>query len=256
MDALSPMWERIPYFGLLLARVAGFALGLPLLGARAVPMHVRAMLVVGLSWALLPLVPLGPAENLLDPARWGLAALQEGIMGLCVGWLAQLVLGAVPLAAQVLGYQMGLGIANVMDPVGHQQMSVAAQFLQLLALWLFLALDGHHLAISALVKGLGHSALGEGLAGLGDPVEMGRQLFGSALTLVAPAILILLFVQVGLGVLARMVPQMNIFFVAAPFQIGVGLAAMGLVLGILGTWMSSCVGWLVEAYRRLMIGGP
>ncbi|MGQ9857088.1 MAG: flagellar biosynthetic protein FliR [Thermodesulfobacteriota bacterium] len=252
MDALSSMWERIPHFGLLLARVVGFSTGLPVLGARAVPPTVRALLVVSLTWALLPLVEAPPAQDLLDPAKWGLAALQEALLGLCVGWLAQLVLGAVPLAAQVLGYQMGLGIANVMDPVGQQQMSVAAQFMQLFALWLFLALDGHHLALHALVGGLGRYPLGEGLMGLGGSVEMGRQLFGSALSLVAPGILILLFVQVGLGVLARMVPQMNIFIVAAPFQIGMGLVAMGLVVGILGAGIPSCLSWLGEAYRSFL----
>jgi flagellar biosynthetic protein FliR len=254
VDALSLMWERIPMLGPVLARMAGLSLSLPLLGARAVPAHVRIMLALGLSWALLPIVPISASAIPLELSSWSLVVIGEALFGLCVGWLAQLVLAAVPLAAQVLGFQMGLGIANVMDPLGHQQMSVAAQFMQLLALWLFLLMDGHHMAISALF----HNPVGFSLGGassLAEAIsELGRTLFGSALSLAAPALLLLIFVQVGLGVLARMMPQMNIFIVAAPLQIGVGLASLGLGLGILGPWMESGLGWLVAMYKGLLWG--
>lgn len=252
MDALSLMWERIPMLGPVLARMAGLSLSFPLLGARAVPTYVKIMLVLGLSWALLPILPASPKAMPLDLASWSATVVREALFGLCVGWLAQLVLAAAPLAAQIVGFQMGLGIANVMDPVGHQQMSVAAQFMQLLALWLFLLLDGHHLAIWVLFQNPGQTPLTEAL-GLAETVsEFGRNLFYSALSLAAPVLLLLLFAQIGLGVLARMMPQMNIFIVAAPLQIGLGLACMGLGLGVLGSWSEKGMGWLTEAYRTLM----
>lgn len=251
MDALSLMWERIPMLGPVLARMAGLSLSLPLLGARAVPMYVKIMLVLGFSWAMLPILPLSPGAAPTDMASWSLAVLKEALFGLLVGWLAQLVLAAAPLAAQVVGFQMGLGIANVMDPVGQQHVSVAAQFLQLMALWLFLLLDGHHLAIWVIFQGPGQVPL-TGVSGLAQRVpELGKLLFGSALSLAAPALLLLLFVQIGLGVLARMMPQMNIFIVAAPVQIGIGLACMGLGLGILGPWSEKGLDWLLGAYRSL-----
>jgi len=252
VDALSLMWERIPMLGPVLARMAGLSLSFPLLGARAVPTYVKIMLVLGLSWALLPILPISPKAMPLDLASWTATVVREVLFGLCVGWLAQLVLAAAPLAAQIVGFQMGIGIANVMDPVGQQQMSVAAQFMQLLALWLFLLFDGHHLAIWVLFQNPGQTPL-TGALGLAETVsEFGRNLFNSALSLAAPVLLLLLFVQIGLGVLARMMPQMNIFIVAAPLQIGVGLACMGLGLGILGSWSEKGMGWLTEAYRTLM----
>lgn len=252
MDALNLMWERIPMLGPVLARMAGLSLSFPLLGARAVPGYVKIMLVLALSWALLPILPASPKAVLLDPASWVFTVGREALFGLCVGWLAQLVLAAAPLAAQIVGFQMGLGIANVMDPVGQQQMSVAAQFMQLLALWLFLLMDGHHLAIWVLFQNPGETPLTGALSMAETVSEFGRTLFSSALSLAAPALLLLLFVQIGLGVLARMMPQMNIFIVAAPFQIGVGLVCMGLGLGILGPWSEKGMGWLTGAYRTLM----
>lgn len=252
MDALSLMWERIPMLGPVLARMAGLSLSFPLLGARAVPAYVKIMLVLGLSWALLPIVPMPHRALSLDLASWAATVVREALFGLCLGWLAQLVLAAAPLAAQVVGFQMGLGIANVMDPVGQQQMSVAAQFMQLLAFWLFLLLDGHHLAIYVLFQNPGQSPLSGALSMAESVSELGRNLFSSALSLAAPALLLLLFVQIGLGVLARMMPQMNIFIVAAPLQIGVGLVCMGLGLGILAPWSEKGMGWLVGAYRTLM----
>ncbi|MEJ5377210.1 MAG: flagellar biosynthetic protein FliR [bacterium] len=237
--------------GPILARMAGLSISFPLLGARAVPTHVKIMLVLALSWALLPIVPVPFKEVPWDLASWAAVVIREALFGLCVGWLSQLVLSAAPLAAQIVGFQMGLGIANVMDPVENQHMSVVAQFMQLLAIWLFLALDGHHLAIWVLFQNPGQSPL-TGSLGLAETVtELGRALFGSALSLAAPALLLLLFVQVGLGVLARMMPQMNIFIVAAPFQIGVGLACMGLGLGIMGSWSEKGLNWLAGAYRSL-----
>lgn len=252
MDALSLMWERIPMLGSVLARMAGLSLSFPLLGARAVPTSVKIMLVLGFSWALVPILPGSPKAMPLDLASWTATVVREALFGLCVGWLAQLVLAAAPLAAQIVGFQMGLGIANVMDPVGHQQMSVAAQFMQLLALWLFLLLDGHHLAIWVLFQNPGQTPL-TGALGLAETVsEFGRNLFSSALSLAAPVLLLLLFAQIGLGVLARMMPQMNIFIVAAPLQVGLGLACMGLGLGILGSWSEKGMGWLMGAYGTLM----
>jgi|YNPNPStandDraft_1061719.scaffolds.fasta_scaffold06644_6 flagellar biosynthetic protein FliR len=251
MDALKGMVDNLALFPLVLARFSGLFLAMPLFGSRAIPLGVRVMLALGLSWAFLPLMSRAIKEPELDVWPLSLAILREGLMGLAMGWLVQLILSAVPLAAQVLGYQMGLGIANVMDPVGQHQMSVTAQILQLLALWLFLQLDGHHLVLRGLMEEPGKGLWEPSLGPLHGSIEAGRHLFSSALSLAAPALMILLFVQLGLGLLARMVPQMNIFIVTAPFQVGLGLIAMGMALGTLGQWLPDGLLWLEGAMEGL-----
>lgn len=244
MDALKVVFDGITVFPLVLARFSGLFLSMPIFGSRAIPLGVRALLILGLSWAFLPLVPRGSSGPNLQIVPFIFALSREALVGLAIGLLVQLILAAVPLAAQVLGYQMGLGIANVMDPVGQHQMSVAAQILQLIAFWMFLQLDAHHLAIRGLVEELGKGfplLFPNSLQGV---VDAGRHLFSSALSLAAPALMTLLFVQWGLGLLARMVPQMNIFIVTAPFQVGVGLIALGMALGTLGHWLPEGLLWL------------
>jgi flagellar biosynthetic protein FliR len=157
----------------------------------------------------------------------------------------------------MLGLQMGVSMANVMDPVGQQQLSVIAQFLNVIAFWLFLAVDGHHLAISAFLESfrwfpLAGAGPGPETGVLG--VEMGRQMFRSALLLAAPGLLVLMAMQVGLGIVARVVPQMNVFLVAVPLQIAIGLLAVAAGLVLLGPWMGKGLGWLMDMYGAMGTG--
>lgn len=256
MDALNGIWERVPVFLLVFPRIAGLLVAFPLLSARALPVHIRALLAFGLAWAFLPLVPKAVTLPIGNELMWGIAIVREALIGLSTGWVAQVLLASVPVASQVLGYQMGLGIATVMDPAGQHQIGVIAQFLQLLALWLFLSVDGHHWALLGIFGAWSPNI--ETWFSLTPQVllDAGRQVFSGALALAAPALLILLFVQVGLGIMARMMPQMNIFLVTAPFQVGLGLLAMGLAVGALIPWLSKGMRWLVGVYSAFDLGPP
>jgi len=246
-----PIWDRIPTFILTFLRIGALLFSMPALGAKSIPVPAKVGLACALSWSILPLLPVAPAGLSLDLVRWGGCAIREVLIGLCLGWIVHLVLSAVPLAGQLVGYQMGFGIANVVDPLGQQQMSVIATFFNLTMLWLFLALNGHHLVVAAIFKSFewvppGTGLLHEGLGELG--VEGGRQLFRSALLLAAPIMLILFFVKVALGLVARTVPQMNVFIAALPLQIGVGLVIMGAALSFFIPWLTRSLNWLDGVY--------
>jgi flagellar biosynthesis protein FliR len=251
------MWDRIPHFSLGFVRVGSFLLAMPLVGGRIIPAGVRVWLAVALCWAVIPIVPVPGGGLPLDLLGWGVAAVREAIIGLGLGWLAQVPFAAVPLAGQMLGLQMGVSMANVMDPVGQQQLSVIAEFLNVIAFWFFLAVDGHHLVISGLLESfrwfpLAGAGPGPETGVLG--IEMGRQMFRSALLLAAPGLLVLMAMQVGLGIVARVVPQMNVFIVAVPLQIAIGLLAMAAGLALLGPWMGKGLGWLMDMYSAMGTG--
>jgi len=245
------IWEGLPWFILVLIRVGAVFFSMPILGSRSIPLPARVGLALALSWALFPLVRPDDALHGSPPVgqSWGLAAVRELLVGLTLGWTVNFLLAAVPLAGQLLGFQMGLGLANIMDPLGQQQLSVPAQFLNLLALWLFLSLNGHYLVISALVESFQWWPLaGGGSVGRGGwgalALGAGRHIFTSALIVAAPVTLVLLTLQVALGIVARTVPQMNVFFVAIPLQIGLGLAAIGAFLRFFAPWMARELSWL------------
>ncbi|MGQ9655139.1 MAG: flagellar biosynthetic protein FliR [Thermodesulfobacteriota bacterium] len=254
MDALALVWGRMPYFSLVLIRTGALLFSLPMFGARGVPVPLKVGMAVAFSWALLPILPLPDRAAPQEVLEWGLVAIREAAIGLAIGWMVHLVLAAVPLAGHVLGYQMGFGLANLMDPVGQQQLSMSAHFLNLMALWLFFVMDGHHLLVTVLFESFRWSppvglADGAWMGALG--AEAGRTLFWNTLVLAGPLLLVLLLLEVALGIMARVVPQMNVFIVAGPVQIAIGLLGLGAGLGLMAPWMLKELSWLRQLYGLL-----
>ncbi len=250
---MALMWDRIPHFSLVLIRTGALLFSLPMFGARGVPVSVKVGMAVAFSWALLPILPLGGTLP-QGVVQWGLLSIREAAIGLAMGWMVHLVIAAVPLAGHVLGYQMGFGLANLMDPVGQQQLSVTAHFLNVVALWLFLVLDGHHLLVTVLFESFrwgppGGLVDGASMGALG--AEAGRSLFWNTPALAGPLLLVLLLLQVALGIMARVVPQMNVFIVAVPVQSAIGLLGLGAGLGLMAPWMAKELGWLRQIYGLL-----
>jgi flagellar biosynthetic protein FliR len=157
----------------------------------------------------------------------------EILIGVIIGFTARLLFAAVQLAGQMVGFQMGFGIVNVIDPQTSNQISIIAQFQNVIVLLLFVVLDVHWWFILSLTSSF------ELIPPLGfcftNPlmeylVVLSAQMFVIAAKVSAPIIVALLFTNVALGLIARTVPQMNIFIVGFPLQIAVGLAGLGLSL--------------------------
>jgi flagellar biosynthetic protein FliR len=215
-------------FVLVLARISGLMATAPVLGHLTVPVRVRAGFAGVLAAALAPVVTPAPeAASLFAVA--GLVAV-EGAVGVVIGLAAQLVLAGVQLGGQLAGIQMGFGIVNLIDPQTHAQVSVIAQWEQLLALLVFLVLDVHHLLLQALIGSFQAAPPGAVLisaASLYGVVALAADLFVVGVRVAAPVLVALLLTNGALGVLARTVPQLNVFVVGFPLNIGVGLIVLG-----------------------------
>lgn len=215
-------------FLLVLARLGGLVATAPVLGHALVPVRIRAGIAAVLAATLTPLVATAPEPASLA-ALIGLVAV-EGAIGVVIGLVAQFVLAGVQLGGQLAGIQMGFGIVNLIDPQTHSQVSVIAEWEQLLALLVFLVLDVHHLLIRALLGSFqaappGMVALtGASLRGV---VAMASDLFVVGVRIAAPVMIALLLTNGALGVLARTVPQLNVFVVGFPLNVGVGLVLLG-----------------------------
>lgn len=223
--------DRVLLFALLLARAAGLVAAAPVLGDRAVPFRVRLFVAGVLALVLLPLVPTVPGGP-AGPAGLALAAAGELSVGLALGFAARLVVLAFGMAGQIVGIQAGPGVAHLFDP-GRPAANPIGRFLWIVGLTFFLGLGGHHHVLRALAGSLQIVPPGQAFVSAGT-VEAIARLTGESLVLAlriaAPAMAVLLLVTLGLGLLSRGLPAMNVLLVGVPLHVAAGIAAIMLSL--------------------------
>jgi len=223
-------------FVLVLARLGGLLVAAPLFGHALLPPMVRAGLALALAVVLLPVLPVPPALPQTVTALAGATAL-EVLLGTALGLVAQFVFAGVQLGGQLAGIQMGFGFATLLDPQSHAQTTIVAELQQLMVLVLFLVLDVHHLLLAALIdsfRAVPPGAVTVTGAGLQRAVAMAADLFVVGVRVAAPVLLVLVLSNAALGVLAKTVPQLNVFVVGFPLNVGVGLFVMGAALPFQG----------------------
>ena len=215
---------------LVLARIAGLVLAAPVFGHLLVPVRVRAGLAVLMAVALAAALARAPSDAPATlPGLVGALAV-ESALGAVLGLVAQFIFAGVQLGGQIAGLQMGFGIVNLIDPQSHAQVTIVAQWQQLLALLVFLVLDVHHLLLRALLESFRTAppgALAMSAVGLPAAVGLASGIFVIGARIAAPVMIALLLSNATLGLLARTVPQLNVFVVGFPLNVGVGLMVLG-----------------------------
>ncbi len=234
-------------------RVLALFTAMPVLGTRTVPMRVRVALAGFIAFAAQPsLPPLPPEALVLDgPALLPLAAQQVAI-GLTIGFVVRLVFAAVEFAGEVSGLQMGLNFAGFFDPVTAGTATATSRFFGTLVAWLFVVGGGHLLVIGALVQSFTVFPVGpEPFAFLRElrPERWGAEIFSTGLWIALPLISMLLFVNLVLGAISRVAPQINVFAIGFPITLGVGLTGLLLTLPALEAPFANTLARLLEQFR-------
>lgn len=236
MDLLGLSPEEFKSLVLILIRISIVLFLLPIFGGRMLPNPVKAGLALMITIVLFPVIRPDPKlfpEGLLGVVNLILAEL---VLGLVIGLTIRLFFAAIQLAGQLIGFQMGFAIANVLDPESGAQGSILAQMGYWIAILIFLLLDGHHVLLRALADSfsiieVGSLGLSKGL--FHKMLEASGDMFAVAIKVGAPAIAALLLTSAAFGIIAKVVPQMNILIVAFPLKIVVGLFFFGLSLEVL-----------------------
>ena len=216
-------------FVLALARVGGLFAMAPILGSLAAPVRVRAALAFFVALAMLPAIPAEAATAIAadaGPIRLVGAVALEVSIGFTIGLVAEFVFSGVQMAGQLTGIQMGVGISNLIDPQTQEHITSLSQWQNLLALLVFLAVDGHHLLIRAVADSFASVPVGGGFPasdGLGRVLVLAGGIFVIALRIAAPVLVLLLLVNGAMAVLAKVIPQLNVFIVGFPLNVAVGL---------------------------------
>lgn len=211
-----------------LIRVSAFLIASPVFTTRGVPAQARLVLAAAITVCLLPVVGDIPA---VDPftGQGFLIVVQQFIVGATLGFALRLVFAAVVTAGQVIALGMGLGFASMVDPSNGLQVPVVSMFYMILGTLLFLAFDGHLVAIQVLAESFTIIPVGtEGLLidSFWDLVMWGSWMFAGAVLIALPAITAIMVVNIGFGVMTRAAPQLNIFAVGFPIIMTVGFALM------------------------------
>lgn len=241
-----PMDQMVLLFFIMI-RVSAILFTLPFLDARNVPFLLKAGLALSVSWMLMPQLKVTPPVLPSTPVAFGIGIASEVGIGLIIGLAVQLLFVGIQLAGQMAGFQMGFAIANVVDPVSSLQIPMLSQFLYLFSMVLFLSLDLHHHFLKALMEAFERIPLW-GATFNGNLFELVMNLaaesFVVAVKIGAPVMAAMLLTSVALGLIARTVPQMQIFVVAMPLKILLGLAFLGLSIPF-------CVNFLQRAFIML-----
>lgn len=217
---------------LIFLRISLLMMLLPVIGHKIVPAPVKAGLVGILTILLYPVVAKHVSVIEPDPVHFALFAIQEMLLAAALGMIAQLIFTAAQFAGQVMSLQMGMAMANIFDPATSAQSAVVAQFIGIFAILMWLASGAHHMFLMTLVDSFSLLPPGSTWSFHGWEVinNAASAMFVLSIRLMAPVLLLLFFVYVALGLIARAVPQIQVFFVSFPLSVGLGLFILSLAL--------------------------
>ncbi|HVZ90093.1 MAG TPA: flagellar biosynthetic protein FliR [Rhizomicrobium sp.] len=221
---------------LVFSRVGAMIMLMPAIGETGVPPMARLVLALAISLALAPTVSAAyPQAAPSTGLALGLLIAQETTAGVLVGAMARIIMSALQVAGTIIATQTGLAYAQTVDPTNPgAQSAIVGNFLSLLAVVLIFSFNLHHLAIGAVAGSYRLLPPGGALPS-GDMAELAIRLvsgsFALGFQLAAPFLVFGFALSVGIGVLARLMPQLQIYFVAMPINILAGFLLLILLIG-------------------------
>jgi flagellar biosynthesis protein FliR len=211
-----------------LARILSLLVSAPPFNNDGLTVHVRLLIGLAIALAITPALPPIPA---MDPAsgRGLLIIAQQMVIGFAMGFSMRMVFSAVDLAGTMISTQMGLGFATAYDPQNTSETPVVSEVLGVIALLMFLAINGHLMVIATLTESFRALPIGaESLASASwlNVANAGGIIFSAGVLLALPLVVALLITNIALGVLGRVAPQLNLMAIGFPITLVLGLAAL------------------------------
>jgi flagellar biosynthetic protein FliR len=237
-------------FMLVFARIGAMVMLLPGLGEAEIPVRIKLAIALLLTLVILPLHRTAYHIDMQSITPLLLLMIHEIVIGIVLGSTARVTLSALQVSGSVIAQQLGLGSAVAIDPNQGQQGVLIGNFLTLLGVTLLFATDSHHLVIAALNDSYAIFSPGEVMPS-GDLAALATHAFAAAFKigaqLAAPFLVFGLVFNIGLGVLARLMPQMQVYFVGVPLSILAGFLIFSLVLvAMMGTFLDYFIGVMHE----------
>ena len=234
MDFYDLLQNHAAVFLLMMTRISGIFLIAPFYGSQNIPIYFRAGAAFAISLVVFPVVD----QNTVIEApptviSYAIMALSEMFVGWLIGFVAYVTMQAVNMAGKMMDMQAGFAVVNEMDPTSGQQAPLIGSFLNYLMLIVFLVTNGHHVLLASVIRSfdaipiLGfhyNSSLAELM------VDFTAAIFVTGVKIALPITFAILLTNVSLGILARTMPQLNIFVVGIPMQIIVGIFVLAMII--------------------------
>ena len=235
-----------------LLRIGAMFMAAPIFNTRQIPVRFRMLLAVLVTVLVQPVLPDSPVVSVFSTDAL-LIASQQIAIGVVLGFMMQMTFQALIFGGQVMAYSMGLGFANMMDPTNGVQVPVVAQFWLILAMLAFLMMNGHLVLISAIVDTftvLPVATDGLSRAGIWELLSWASRMFAAGVVMAMPVIISLLLINIGMGVVSRAAPQLNVFAIGFPITLLMGFVLIWITLPQV---MANFAGLVGEAFDRTSI---
>jgi len=242
MISLSFSMAQIMSFAVVLFRVAGIMVFAPFYSSGVFPAQIKVIIPLVVALTLAPMVPQAQVGGDFGLAQLVGAMFGEALIGMVLGLTASFIFGGLQLAGQIIGFQLGFSIVNVIDPQSAVESSVISILNNFIGLTLFLLMNGHHWFFSAVSESFTYLPVGGvHLSGaLTDEIlRLSGQVFVSGLRIAAPVVAVTIIADVVLGIIGRAAPQINILIVGMPVKTLVGLATLSVALYFLPTFLGA-----------------
>lgn len=244
---MDPVAAKLLLFMMVMTRISAFVLVVPVFSWKTIPVRIKSAIILLLTIFFVTVKPAPPAIYTDSIFQIILLLLSEATFGLAMGLVLALIFGAVKLSGRTTGRQMGLALANILDPLSGEQAQPIGMFLEIIFILLFLSANGHHLLLMTLSRSYDVFAAGTipSISQLTTSVaQAGSVMFLAALRLAAPILAAFLLLLVTLAVLARCAPEMNILFVSLPIRIGLGFFMTMLMIPLINGFVSEFAEWM------------
>jgi flagellar biosynthetic protein FliR len=217
----------------------------PFFSSRIIPVLVKAGLVLIITIVLFSVID--NKEFQFPDTLCGMVQMitAELIIGMILGLLVRMLFEGIRMMGQLVGFQTGFAITNILDPQSGMQVSILSNMAYLVAMVIFLILNGHHILLNAIRESfeiINVGALSLDRRIFQEIINASGDMFVIAIKIGAPAIAALLFTKVVFGLITKLIPQMNIMIVAFPVQIIIGLIFFGVCLNVILRFMERYLG--------------
>ena len=255
MSQLSDILDHVPVAVLVIFRISGLMIYGPVFGSSVIPPRIKILLCLVLGLAVYPIVGAGAPRAELELSLWSLAplVLMELMIGLIIGYLASLPLVTVQIGGLMMGQQMGLGFARFFNPAMEDDADVLGQILFMMTLAGFLLIGGHEFMLLAVLHSFQHvplpamTSLSTGTELIALCVGLLTAAYELALRVAGPLLALIFCQTLGMGFIAKTVPQMNILSLGFPLRVLSGLAIVILSLLVIDEVVMELIDNAIEA---------
>lgn len=234
MELFGVTERSFEIFMLVFARISMVIAVIPIFGSTNVPVPIKIGLSLFLSLIIYTIIDQSMVPLNMSIANLFIILLKEGIVGLMFGFVTGIMFFAIQFAGHFVSFQMGFAMVQLIDPQSQERVPIIGQFYFILGILIFLLINGHHLVLSALGESFNLVPIGSGMIN-GDLtnslVFLGGKVFILAMKISSPILATLFLTDVMMGIIARTVPQMNIFFVSLPLKISIGMLLVIITIG-------------------------